>query len=196
MTSRADTLGVRCVDPGQRTEVAGLVAAAFHDLPQSVWLVPEPRDRPAVLAAVFELAVTHAVQHGWVPVVRDDDGLLVGAAVWVPSTAPDIDDHDTRLATAAGSSLPRWRAFELLQHAHHPLAAHHYLALLAVHPDRQRQGWGTRLLTWAADELGPPAYLEAATPELVRTYRRFGFQESPPFRLPAGPPTWPMWRVI
>ena len=124
-------------------------------------------------------------------------GTLGGAAVWSPSTAPDIDDHETRLAAAAGPTLPRWRAFELLQHAHHPLAPHHYLTFLAVHPNHQRRGWGARLLRWAALELGPPAYLEAATPRLVRTYRRFGFRPSLPFWLPdGGPPTWPMWRDI
>jgi ribosomal protein S18 acetylase RimI-like enzyme len=84
---------------------------------------------------------------------------------------------------------------------HHPTGIpHHHLAILAVHPDRQRRGIGTALLDAhhaTLEEEGTPAYLEASSPRARDLYLTHGYTLQPgaPFYLPDdGPPLWPMWR--
>ena len=61
----------------------------------------------------------------------------------------------------------------------HPTEPHCYLSLLAVHPARQRRGFGRRLLdTWLADvdARKMPGYLETDRKELVAFYQSAGFE--------------------
>ena len=60
-----------------------------------------------------------------------------------------------------------------------PLAAHHYLSLLATHPDHRGRGIGQALLAanladWDAG--GVPAYLESTNPGNDHRYARAGFR--------------------
>jgi GNAT superfamily N-acetyltransferase len=76
---------------------------------------------------------------------------------------------------------------------------HQHLAILAVRPGCQGQGTGTALLTGRHVDLdrdGAPAYPEASSPRARDLYLRHGYTLRPdaPFRLPGGPPFWPMWR--
>ena len=81
---------------------------------------------------------------------------------------------------------------------HHPTDPHHHLAFLAVHPDQQGQGLGSALLAdyhARLDQRGVAAYLEASCERNRDLYLRHGYRPmGEPFRLPDGPPMWPMWR--
>ena len=82
--------------------------------------------------------------------------------------------------------------------AHHPTEPHHYLAFLAVRPDKQNLGIGSALLARhhaRIDAAGIPAYLEANDLRNRRLYMRHGYTFDTTIWLPDnGPPVWPMWR--
>lgn len=113
-----------------------------------------------------------------------------------------ITDPAARLAEVAGIWADRILAFDATLEQNHPVGApHHYLAILAVRPDRQERGIGTSLLRSYHEELDKasdgPAYLEAAHEPMCGFYRRHGYalMADAPFYLPDdGPPMWPMAR--
>lgn len=198
--SGANTTVVRAGAP----DVAALsqvIAHAFHDLPPSRWLIADTDARREILPAYFRMLVEHAMVGGIVHTTR----ARTAVALWLPA-GPDAPgqaaDYDARLIGATGRWANRLRAFDSALEQHHPAdVAHHYLAILAVHPNAQGRGIGTALLRAQHQVLdhdgGAPAYLEAASQRTHRLYQRHGYvlQHSSPFYLPdGGPPLWPMWR--
>jgi GNAT superfamily N-acetyltransferase len=183
---------------GEARVAAGLVAAAFADLPQVAWLVPDPAERPRILTGNFQIFVDHALDHGVVHLLDDHSGV----AVWfdrssAPTPAPK--DYDDRLAAACAPYTERFRTLDELFDAHHPQQPHQHLAFLAVHPGRQGEGLGAALLRHQhtrLDEEGVPAYLEASTARSRGLYLRHGYQPmGAPFHLAdCETPFWPMWR--
>lgn len=183
-------------------EVLGqVIADAFFDLPQSRWLVPHPGARRAIFPAYFQLIIEHALANGFVQTTPGRDA----AALWIyvehelplPSA-----DYLLRLAEVTGTWINRFVVFDAALEEHHPLGEpHHYLAILAVRPDRQGQGIGSSLLIAHHQQVdqaaGLSAYLEAADERTSRLYRQHGYaaRADGPFCLPdAGPPMWPMTR--
>lgn len=80
---------------------------------------------------------------------------------------------------------------------HHPREPHWHLGPIAVLPERQGQGIGTRLLRRFCEEVdraGDGAYLETDKPENVRLYERFSFAVIAR-ETPFGVATWFMWRT-
>ena len=179
-------------------QLAEVVAAAFRDLPPSVWLIPDPTARAAAFPAYLALYLEHAVREGVVHTTPDREA----AAIWLPTPpalTPPLPDYDTRLAAATGASIERFVAFDATLDKHHPTTAHHWLAILAVAPHRQGHGIGTALLQHyhhLLDQQNQPAYLEAANLPDRDWYRARGWHDvHEPFTLPDnGPPMFPMWR--
>ncbi len=184
-------------DAGALSQV---IAAAFHDLAPSRWLIGDPVLRREVFPGFFRLFVEHALSLG---TVHTTPG-RTAVALWIPvgpegATAPD--DYPARRAALTSPWTGRFIAFDGELERHHPTGtAHHHLAFLAVHPDAQSQGTGSALLRahhTLLDDAGIPAYLEAAGPRSRDLYLRHGYALCPraPFHLPeGGPPMWPMWR--
>ena len=177
-----------------------LIAEAFHDLPQSCWLIPDEAARRKIMPSYFRIYVEHALANGAVETTPD----RAAAALWLPTgvhppaPAPGYDD---RLAAVTQPWTHRFRAFDATLECHHPAgAAHHHLAILAVRPGRQGHGAGTALLRShhaILDEAGMAAYLEAADLRSRQLYLRHGYMLQPnaPFHLPGGGPAmWPLWR--
>ena len=81
----------------------------------------------------------------------------------------------------------------------HPKGEIWYLALLAVHPELQRQGIGGTLISpilELCDEQGIDVYLETQKQDNIAYYRRFGFSELEALRpVSAGPPLLRMHRT-
>jgi GNAT superfamily N-acetyltransferase len=199
-------VSVRAVpaDPADAQILAGVVASAFHALPASAWLVPDPAERERIFPDYFRILVDLALAGGTVDTTPERDAV----ALWLPggsADAPGPADYDARLAAATGPWAERFRAFDEQLEKHHPTGEHHHhLAILAVRPDRQGHGIGGvlleahhRVLDQAAAPL--PAYLEAASLDSRRLYARHGYRDMDrTLRYPDGisdrPMMYPMWR--
>ncbi|WP_213450370.1 GNAT family N-acetyltransferase [Rhizomonospora bruguierae] len=194
-------LVIRDITPPDTTDITGLLAEAMGEGPVARWLMPDARVRRESAPAYFEIFAEHAVRYGEVYTsVAAAGGELSGVALWFPMTAPvpPPQDYDARLKDAAGAAFDRARELDAALETHHPMVAHHYLAFLAVHPDRQCHGIGSALLNRHHDRLdaaGLPAYLEANDPRNRELYLRHGYRDRGVIRLPdGGPEIWPMWR--
>jgi GNAT superfamily N-acetyltransferase len=183
---------------------AKIIAGAFHSLAASVWLVPDPSVRLTILTKVFTITAEHAMQVGHIDLYAQADSengnAGAGAAVWIhhDGEVPDPEDYDRRLEEAAGEYAPRFRRLDALFADHHPhtIGAHHYLALLGAIP--QGQGIGSVLLAHHhphLQDLGIPAYLEAAGQDSASLYARHGYEPvNDPFPLAADATFYPMLR--
>jgi len=191
--------GVVGAGPADLEVLSDLIAAAFHDLAPSRWLIADPAARRRILPGYFGLCVAHALGAGLVHTTPGRDGV----ALWLPAgpgvLGPPLGQGQ-QLAVV-GSLTSRFRQFDQALEEHHPVGVHHqYLAILAVRPGCQGRGIGTALLNARHDEFdrdGVPAYLEASSPRTRGLYQRHGYTLRPgaPFHLPDdGPPMWPMWR--
>jgi GNAT superfamily N-acetyltransferase len=159
--------------------------------------VPDELQRLRMFPSYFAIFLEHALAHGAVDITAGRDAV----AAWLPHTGappPPPDDYDRRLADVAGGWLNRFTVFDALLEEHHPDRPHHYLALLAVRPDRQGQGLGTALLEEHhahLDETGLPAYLEASSRASRALYLRHGYvPHGHPLVLPNGPLLYPLLR--
>jgi len=205
MTHAIQELVIRDVAPIDTAEIAGVLAEAMGDQPVARWIMPVAQTRREIAPGYFEIYAEHAIKYGEVYATVDpDDGEVSGVALWFPFTSliPSPPDYDQRLKEAfgsvAGSSWDRARELDALLEAHHPMDAHHYLAFLAVRPDRQNHGIGSALLNRhhaRLDAAGIPAYLESNEPRNRELYLRHGYVVRSEIRLPDGPPVWPMWRA-
>ena len=184
--------------PADLDALSHVVAAAFHGLAPSRWLIPDPDVRRQIFPGYFAIFVQHVLAAGTVHTTPD----RAAAALWLPAGAAEAGppaDYDARLAGATGPFLARFQAFDEALDRHHPGVAHHHLAMMAVRPDRQGQGTGTALLRAYLEHLDKaamPSYLEAASPRSRAIYLRHGYADhGPPIRLgDDGPCMYPMWR--
>lgn len=176
-----------------------VIALSFHALAPSAWLIPEPDERARIFPWYFRLYVQDAMERGSVYTTSD----RTAAALWFPAgdDGGGNADYDTRLAAATGPWVDRFRLFDAILDKHHPAGlSHDHLAILAVHPEHQRQGVGTALLAAHHSRLDlcdPPqsAYLEASDASTRELYLRHGYTDhGEPIALPAGPQMYPMLR--
>ena len=144
-----------------------------------------------------------ALPHGRVVMTRDGSG----CAAWLPpaharasmSLLEQILLLPRMVRVCSAARVPRLLATMRLLERHHPTAPpHHYLYLLAVLPERQRQGVGSALLQAGLrpiDQAGRATYLETASESNLAFYRRHGFVVTGEARLPYdGPTVWFLWR--
>jgi GNAT superfamily N-acetyltransferase len=196
----AGTRAVLPAGPGDLEVLSQVIAVAFHGLPPSRWLVPDPASRAEIFPGFFRILLDWAMAAGTVTTTPGRDA----AALWIPAGHhPPVppDDYPDRIAAVTGPWLRRFEAFDATLEVCHPAgAAHEWLAIIGVHPARQGQGLGSALLAarhQVLDRSGRGAYLEAASPRARDLYLRYGYALRPgaPLHLPeGGPPMWPMWR--
>jgi GNAT superfamily N-acetyltransferase len=177
-------------------------AQAFRDDPLIVWLFPHAKRRTAILRWYYQVNIRDLIRSG--EVWCSDD--RVALAKWQPPGSTRISfARALRLFAAVpvlfelGPSLPSaFRAMQTVER-HRPEQPHWYLSGLGTHPDYQRRGYASALLTVVlkrCDDAGLPAYLETGRPENVVFYRRFGFEESGELLLSSeGPKLWTMTRT-
>ncbi len=178
--------------------LADLLTEAFLHGDLAPWLVAHLDTRHRIYRPYFGMIAEHALEHGHVEITGDG----TAAAVWFRVTDQPLaepDDYAHRLAAITGSHLARFQALDLAIHTAHPYTEpHHYLAYLAVQPDRQRRGLGSALLAHhhaQLDQQGIPAYLEATGSRNRSLYARHGYRPRPPIALDrGGPHLHPMWR--
>jgi GNAT superfamily N-acetyltransferase len=200
MTHAIQDVVVRDIEPVDTDEITEVLTAAMSDGPVARWMAPDPDDRREYAPEYFAIFAEHAVRFGEVYATVDPiDGRLSGVALWFPLTRaiPPPVDYDRRLKEASGPAFDRASQLDALLEEEHPIVPHHYLAFVAVRPERQNLGIGSAMLARhhsRLDRAGLPAYLEANDPRNRELYLRHGYQSRPPIMLPGGPPVWPMWR--
>jgi len=191
---------IRDLEPVDTAGITRLLATTIGEGPVARWLNPDPVVRRMDSPAYFEIFVEHAKQYGEIYTTVDQaSGDLIGVALWFPCTSPVPPplDYEFRLKDVSGSAFDRARQLDAALEAHHPTFPHHYLAFLAVRPDRQNLGIGSALLARhhaRIDAAGVPAYLEANDPRNRHLYIRLGYVIQTVIRLPDGPAIWPMLR--
>jgi GNAT superfamily N-acetyltransferase len=176
--------------------LSAIIADAFHDLPPSPWLIADEASRRRIFPDYFRIYVEHALAAGAVHTTPHRNAV----ALWIPvgSEPPALpDDYPERLADITKPWTARFVQFDAALDVCHPTGfPHHYLAFLAVRPDRQGQGIGTALLTYhhlLLDRTGIIAYLEASSPRNRQLYLRHGYADhGSPIQLPGGPEMYPM----
>jgi GNAT superfamily N-acetyltransferase len=169
---------------GDEGEAVRLLADAFADNPLNRAVIRSSRRRRRERSNAWGLRIQLplAARHGQVLAGRDPGlaGVLVAGAPWQhPFPAPSLF---LRVASALGQGLgaaARWtEVFEALL-ARRPAAAHWYLSLLGVRPERRGRGIGAALLgAWLArvDGARGAAWLETDEPRTLPLYQRAGFE--------------------
>jgi GNAT superfamily N-acetyltransferase len=188
-------------EPDDVDQLSRLIAAAFLDLTASRFLVPDEHWRRRIYPEFFRLTyVGPGLTEGVVHCTSD----RLAAAVWLPmGDTHSVPDHDYEAALqelTAGFYLNFVTFDKLLREAHEPYAGtpHDFLGVVGAHPAVWRQGNLRALMAErlpALDARGRGSYLEAAEPDLVDVYRKFGYERTDRvITLPGGRQMFPMWR--
>lgn len=195
-------MSTRVPEPVRDDSLAGAaeaIAAGFEDNEIWVWMVPQG----SLLRRGLRTYYRHTLRGIFMPMgaswVSAD---RMGAVAWVPPVRWRFSKQEAR-AELRGmlpwmvGGLGRGQRIERLMHHHHPREPHWYLHTLSIHPDRQRQGYGSELIRPGlerADADGLPCYLETQRESNIPFYARFGFELREQIGLPDSPPMWTMWR--
>src|SRR6266508_4311777 len=223
-TDRPGGVEVTLAEPEDIDQLSRVIAAAFHDLNASHFLIPDEDDRRKIYPAFFRLTyagpgVANGVVH------RTADSLA--CAVWLPMGDPSVDeggasghsadrrgetaglgkeevgggpDPDAELELLTGTYFPNFVEFDrLLTEAHGPYLhiPHDFLGVVGAHPTVQRQGNLRSLMAaWLPelDRQGRGSYLEAAEPYLVPVYEKYGYRRTDHITHLPTCPTFPLWR--
>lgn len=171
--------------PADVPAAAAVLAEAFtHDTVMATLLARADRPHDRLVELFGALMRSGALHAGRIDLARrDDDGEILGAAIWEPP------GHRTSLARQL-TELPAFtralgwqglRAAARLQGrlaAHRPAEPHWYLAEIGVSARARGTGVGSALLRsrlGAIDAAGQPAYLESSNEKNRALYRRMGF---------------------
>lgn len=186
--------------PADVAAVAELIALSFDDLRPNRYLVPDPERRRAIMAGYFGLAAEQAAGGAGEVHLLERGGELVATAVWFDRTGPEtpFPDYEERLRQIVPvEMLPRFEHLDKTLDENHPGDPHFHLAFVAVHPDHQGQGHGTRLVEGVHQRLdanGVAAFLEATNEANQALYRRLGYVDVVTVTMEDGTPFHHMWR--
>ena len=191
-------VSVRTARPGDRRELARVLARAFYDDPVTSWFYPSDRSRMRHARTFFKIRLRQLGAQDQVYTTDD----LAGAALWaLPNQWREEGREVIRYLPTIPAMLPRLgdalKAMRMIED-HHPQRPHLYLSVLGTDPELQGRGLGSALLgpgLALADEEGFPCYLESSKESNVAFYARHGFRVTETIRFPSGGPTlWLMWR--
>ncbi len=181
-----------------------VLGRAFFDDPMTEYMFPDEATRERPNRWLMEKGAAYGLRYGEVHTTAGVDG----AAVWLP---PDDTDMTPLRMLRTGMALAPFRvgmsAFRRfmaltdftddLHHRDMP-AAHWYLMILGVEPERQGQGIGGALIepvVSRADASGLPCYLETMKEINVTFYKKHGFDVVWEGDIPNGAPyMWTMRR--
>ena len=168
---------------------------AFVDAPHIAAFFPDESRRAHDAAALFEMRIRYGMQKGEVYATSSK---LEGIAVWIPSNAAvmtiwgQIRAGGMRLYQTVGrDAVARMTHVEQHNDRFRGRAMAEpflFLSILAVQPDHQGQGHGTRLMESMLSRLDRervPCCLETTDERVVPFYRRFGFVASDPSIVPS-----------
>lgn len=181
-----------------RDRAVATLAAAFHDDPAMVFMLPEAASRERRLARLI----------GWMVDQHLAIGLVLGTprgeavTLWRPPGT--VHFHEPlwhpgalRFIPIFGRHLPRALRTDDGITNHLPTGeGWMYLKMAGVHPDQQGKGLGGRMIRAGlaqAARLGVPSVLETATPSNVGLYQRLGYAVASEWDVAkGGPHFWTM----
>jgi len=179
----------------ERDTVAAFIAKGYFDDIFFKWVVPLESERLAVLTDYYKVYLGAVGAYIY---VAEENGVMVGASVWLPHDAdPAIyDDIDA----AAGVFAPHFRAVADASHESEPKdTAFTQLVGFVTDEAHRGRGIGVALLKAHLDLMdaeGIPTYLEASTPfHGGGVYGKFGYTLYGPL-LTFSPTAvlYPLWR--
>lgn len=188
-----------CHDP-EHPRVMETLVHAFESDPVMAYFFPETVHRNVCLPELLKLSLRHGIARGLVETT--DIGSAVG--LWVPSENTHLSwIQQVRLGALRTAWTLGWQATQRVlvftkwiesQRNRFSPQPHHYLFILAVHPDFQGHGLGSALVHRGlerARKTGRRCFLETANPKNREFYRRLGFREVyDEFAPNRGPRTW------
>lgn len=166
--------------PAHRDRAVATLAAAFHEDPAMVFMLPDPASRARRLTRLMRWMVD---QHLKIGLVLGTPGVEVTTLWRPPGTVhyhePLWHPGALRFIPIFGRHLPRALNTEDGISAHLPKSEEWmYLKMAGVHPDHQGKGLGGRAIRAGlamAAERGVESVLETATPSNVGLYQRLGY---------------------
>jgi GNAT superfamily N-acetyltransferase len=179
--------------------VSDLFALGFYDDPVWSWAFPDSERRLEQQRSLWAIYVNSAIPYGSVWVTAG----YGAAALWIPPGVPDLNAEDEQryeplLRELIGAWADEVLGLTALFESNRPNEPHHYLGLLATHPEHRGRGEGMGLLAEnlaRIDAEGAAAYLESSNPDNDHRYARHGFARVGEFSGPGGEPVVArMWR--
>jgi len=195
---------LRDADAADLPTLIETTSQAYRADPLIRYFVRDDKRQEEGLHGLFDFCLREqALPEGQVTMTRDGSA----CAAWLPpanarasmSLLEQVLLLPRMVRICSPARMPRLLATMRLLERHHPTAPpHHYLYLLAVLPERQRQGLGSTLLQAGLrpiDRARAATYLETASERNLAFYRRHGFVVTAEARLPFdGPWVWFLWR--
>jgi GNAT superfamily N-acetyltransferase len=187
----------------QVREASHVLAAAFADDPAWVYILPDPERRRRSMPWLASLNLRMALPYG--ATFTTPGGRVEGIAAFYPPGRYPVPllrqlwlarAMPLRLSLRSIAHVLRFTA--AVERVHPKDPQQWYLSILAVAPERQRQGVGSFLMApvlQRADEEGAAVYLETTKEENLAYYPRFGFELEGDFLVPkGGPRVWTLLR--
>ncbi len=174
------------LDPSKKQQGAVIYSRAFFDYPQFVCYYPSRDWRTRHFTAFWEVELTFALRYGEVYTTLDLKGIIgwfpPGKTHFTTSMYLKVPGFLHQMILIGWKNLSRITACEEYAskvHGEIMPGPHWYLWGLAVDPDYQGQGIGTRLMEPGlakADQQGLPTYLETHDDKNIPFYQRRGFE--------------------
>jgi len=155
--------------------IAEFISDGYFDDIFFKWVVPPDDERKSIVADYYE---AYLKADGAYVYVAEEDGVVVGASVWLPHDVDSslYDDIDA----AAGRFAPNFRAVANMSHDSEPKDTA-FTQLVGFVVDKSQRGRGIGVAQMKAhldvmDAKGIPTYLEASTPfHGGGVYGKFGY---------------------
>ncbi len=172
-------------DPDFVSRSAMLLARAFHDYPEYLYLFPDEAKRQAKLTTLLAVMTRYCLRYGKVMASSER---LEAVLMYLPPPARIQGGAMVKSGAFAMlfklgiHFLPRQnRIIDVIVKARSTVipSPHAYLFLLATDPASQKGGHATALMQRfleRLDESGNACYLETSEQENVGFYQRFGFE--------------------
>jgi len=186
---------IQPLERSDRDEAAGVLAGAFRDNPGmvAVFQGDSPETRLRLLGPCMVGFVESVLRYGVGEVVKDGNRIVAVSLSFAPDRFPPpvwATVVQARGPIRAGLRRTlRFIRIDQEMRKRHPHYRHWYLWFLGVEPEKQGQGFGSKLLrslSAKAKDDGTACYLETDTAANVKIYERHGYAVQSEEVLPPG----------
>lgn len=182
-------------------EAGEMAGRAFLNDPLSLYAESDAAKRTRFITKLCTDSLRYGQRHGQVFRAGLANSLK-GVAMWLPPQKPSVDL--VKMLQAGAISWPftfGWSTFSRFNHCQELCEQHHkklmpephwYLMILAVDPESQGQGVGSKLLQpilTKADQEKLPCYLETYNQANLAFYARYGFKTVEELTISSGGPS-------